>query len=183
MVVTPTRYYSRVTRSLSPVRVVRTTTTRVITTPERLSSYTSYLSPTTRTYSYLSPYVSPIYLPSSYYYPSSYIPSSYLYPTLPSYRYTPISRLYTRSLSPIRVTASPTRYGPSYLRRNLPRYGSRALDNYVSTEPYNVSSPKTYKAYSLPQMQANRKTKPIFDINRFDLSNFLNLYEFIYLYS
>jgi len=113
----PIRYVSR---SPSPVRVVRTTTTRVVTSPERTI------------YSYTPSYYSSSYYP---YYSSgytSYTPSSYVY--TPSYLYSPISRIYTRSVSPVRITTSPVR--TSYLKRFPPGYGARALTNYLNTEPF-----------------------------------------------
>lgn len=132
VVTSPTRVVSRVIHSPSPVRVVRTTT-RVISSPER----TSY------TYSTPSSYYSPTYLPSSYY-TSSYIPTSYTTYT-PSYHYNPttITRVYARSVSPVRITTSPVRVTsvtPSYLKRLPPGYGARALTNYLNTEPFTVSS-------------------------------------------
>lgn len=131
VVTSPTRVVSRVIHSPSPVRVVRTTT-RVISSPER----TSY------TYSTPSSYYSPTYLPSSYY-TSSYIPTSYTTYT-PSYHYNPttITRVYARSVSPVRITTSPVRVTsvtPSYLKRLPPGYGARALTNYLNTEPFTVS--------------------------------------------
>lgn len=130
VVTSPTRVISsRVIHSPSPVRVVRTTT-RVISSPER----TSY------TYSTPSTYYSPTtYLPSSYY-TSTYIPTSYTTYT-PSYHYNPttVTRVYARSVSPVRITTSPVRVTPSYLKRLPPGYGARALTNYLNTEPFTVS--------------------------------------------
>ncbi|XP_037895098.1 uncharacterized protein CG45076-like isoform X4 [Glossina fuscipes] len=170
IVTSPARVYTRVVRSPSPVRVVRTT--RVVTTPDRYSSSYTYTSPTL--YSYASPYIPPSYV-SSYVpstYVSSYTPSSYVYTTTntPSYYYTPISRLYTRSVTPVRVTTSPARITPSYLKRNLPLFGSRAISSYLGTEPYTVFHDEAnrirYKAQSLardvhtPVTRYSRSTTP-----------------------
>ncbi|XP_060646051.1 uncharacterized protein CG45076 isoform X3 [Drosophila sulfurigaster albostrigata] len=137
VVTSPTRVVSRVIHSPSPVRVVRTTT-RVVSSPERTTSY-SYSTPST----YYSPST---YLPSSYY-TSSYVPTSYTTYT-PSYHYNPttITRVYARSaspLTPVRITTSPVRVTPSYLKRLPPGYGARALTNYLNTEPFTTFSEET----------------------------------------
>ncbi|XP_037807661.1 uncharacterized protein CG45076-like isoform X5 [Lucilia sericata] len=147
VVTSPARVFTRVIRSPSPVRVSRTTTTRVITSPERISSYT-YTTPTTYSSSYIpsttyyssyTPYVSS-YTPR---YISSYTPSTYIYSS-PSYLYSsPVTRVYSRSLTPVRVTTSPVRVTPSYLKRTLPGYGARALTNYLSTEPFTTFREET----------------------------------------
>ncbi|XP_032593579.1 uncharacterized protein CG45076 isoform X2 [Drosophila grimshawi] len=138
VVTSPSRVYSRIVHSPSPVRVVRTTT-RVISSPERTTSY-SYTSPTTYT-----SYSPSTYLPSTYY-TSSYIPTSYTTYT-PSYYYNPttITRVYARSASPspLRITTSPVRAIPSYLKRLPPGYGARALTNYLNTEPFTTFTEET----------------------------------------
>ncbi|XP_030246698.1 uncharacterized protein CG45076-like, partial [Drosophila navojoa] len=133
VVTSPTRVYSRIVHSPSPVRVVRTTT-RVVSSPERTSTYT-YTTPST--------YYSPTYLPSTYY-SSAYIPTSYTTYT-PSYHYTPttVTRVYARSGTPVRITTSPIRSTPSYLKRLPPGYGARALTNYLNTEPFTTFSEET----------------------------------------
>ncbi|KPU79637.1 uncharacterized protein Dana_GF17091, isoform E [Drosophila ananassae] len=140
VVTSPARVVSRVIHSPSPVRVVRTTT-RVISSPERTTSY-SYTTPST--------YYSPTILPSSYY-TSTLTPTSYTTYT-PSYHYNPttITRVYARSVSPVRITTSPVRITrtpvravPSYLKRLPPGYGARALTNYLNTEPFTTFSEET----------------------------------------
>ncbi|XP_034130035.1 uncharacterized protein CG45076 isoform X2 [Drosophila guanche] len=130
VVTSPTRVVSRIIHSPSPVRVVRTTT-RVISSPER-TTY-SYSTPTT--------YHSPALLSS---YTSRYIPTSYTTYT-PSYHYNPttITRVYARSVSPVRITSSSVRPVPSYLKRLPPGYGARALTNYLNTEPFTTFSEET----------------------------------------
>ncbi|XP_053970009.1 uncharacterized protein CG45076 isoform X3 [Anastrepha ludens] len=127
VVTSPTRVVTRVLHSPSPVRVIRTTT-RVVSSPERTISYT-YRTPSSSSLSYW---------PATTY--SSYTPSTYVYST-PSYYYSPISRVYTRSLSP-RITTSPVR-STSYLKRTLPGYGARALTNYLNTEPFTTFQDET----------------------------------------
>ncbi|XP_041449482.1 uncharacterized protein CG45076 isoform X4 [Drosophila obscura] len=130
VVTSPTRVVSRIIQSPSPVRVVRTTT-RVISSPER-TTY-SYTTPTT--------YHSPSLLSS---YTSRYIPTTYTTYT-PSYHYNPttITRVYARSVSPVRITSSSVRPVPSYLKRLPPGYGARALTNYLNTEPFTTFSEET----------------------------------------
>lgn len=126
MITSPVRVVTRIVRSPSPT-VIRTRTTRIITSPEPVTSYTSYTSPT--------------YLPTSSYYTSSpyllssYVPSSsyYLSPTYSSYVYSPTT---IRALSPLR--ASSVTY--NYPKRLPVGYGSRVLNDYLSSEPYTVSS-------------------------------------------
>ncbi|XP_017143772.2 uncharacterized protein CG45076 isoform X1 [Drosophila miranda] len=130
VVTSPSRVVSRIIHSPSPVRVVRTTT-RVISSPER-TTY-SYTTPTT--------YYSPALLSS---YTSKYIPTTYTTYT-PSYHYNPttITRVYARSVSPVRITSSSVRPVPSYLKRLPPGYGARALTNYLNTEPFTTFSEET----------------------------------------
>ncbi|XP_018801939.1 PREDICTED: protein anoxia up-regulated-like isoform X8 [Bactrocera latifrons] len=130
VITSPARVVTRVIHSPSPIRVVRTTT-RVISSPERTMSYT-YTTPKIYNSSYL---------PATIY--SSYLPSTYVYST-PSYYYSPMSRVFTRSLSPpIRITTSPVRSTTSYLKRTLPGYGARALTNYLNTEPFAAFQDET----------------------------------------
>ncbi|XP_073812496.1 uncharacterized protein CG45076-like isoform X3 [Musca autumnalis] len=161
----PSRIVTRIVRSPSPVRVVRSTTTRVITSPERVTSY-SYTTPSV----YLPSTYTSTYLPSSYTsyksYPS-YYSSSYL---TPSYYYTPISRIYTRSLSPVRVITSPVRDVPVYSKRYMPGYGDRALTSYLTNEPFTTFREETgrirHRAQSLirdlhtPVPRRNRSCTP-----------------------
>ncbi|XP_049304368.1 uncharacterized protein CG45076 isoform X4 [Bactrocera dorsalis] len=157
VVTSPARVVTRVIHSPSPIRVVRTTT-RVISSPERTMSYT-YKTPKIYNSSYL---------PATTY--SSYLPSTYVYST-PSYYYSPISRVFTRSLSPpIRITSSPVRSTTSYLKRTLPGYGARALTNYLNTEPFAAFQDETnrirHRAQSLirdihsPVLRRSRSCTP-----------------------
>lgn len=120
MITSPVRVVTRIVRSPSPT-VIRTRTTRIITSPEPVTSYTTYTTPT--------------YLPtSSSYYLSSYVPTTsyYLSPTSSSYLYSPSL---VRALSPVRASSVTSNYP-----KRLPvGYGSRVLNDYLSSEPYTVS--------------------------------------------
>ncbi|XP_005191682.3 uncharacterized protein CG45076 isoform X1 [Musca domestica] len=178
IVSSPSRIITRVIRSPSPVRVVRSTTTRVITSPERVTSYT-YTTPST----YASTYLPSTYTSYRPYYPTSYS-SSYL---LPSYYYTPISRVYTRSLSPVRIITSPVRsvsVSPLYSKRYMPGYGDRALTSYLTTEPFTTFREETgkirHRAQSLirdlhtPVPRRNRSCTP-FPVSSYEPSSELAL--------